>query len=62
MSEKSAAIQAAVNAVAAATRAANTYGRNSQKARIAYEAAMAEVRDARMCGATDAEIRAARPA
>lgn len=59
-SAKASAIQDVVTAVEAATDAINKHGRNSQKARNALQAAEAEVRDARLSGATDAEIRAAR--
>ena len=59
-SAKKSAIQDVVTAVEAATEAINAHGRNSQKAQNALKAARAEVRDARLSGATDAEIRAAR--
>jgi hypothetical protein len=59
---KQSATQDAVNAVAVATQAMNDYGKNSPEARGAYAAAVDATRTAREQGATDTDLRAARPA
>lgn len=60
--DKQTAIQGAVNAVATATQAVNDYGRDSTEARGALDAARTAVTTARRHGATDDDLRAARPA
>jgi hypothetical protein len=59
--DKPAAIQNAVNAVAAATQAVNDYGRDSTEAQGALQAARTAVTTARQHGATDNDLRTARP-
>ncbi|MGW3164813.1 hypothetical protein ACWC9Q_18455 [Streptomyces sp. NPDC001142] len=58
---KDAATQAAVNAVAVATTAINEYGRTSPEAESALQAARDATTAARDAGATDDDLRAARP-
>ncbi|MEV6102641.1 hypothetical protein [Nocardia sp. NPDC051981] len=55
------AVQAAVNAVAVATTAINEYGRTSPEAESALRAARTAVAAAHAAGATDDDLRAARP-
>lgn len=59
--DKNTNIQNAVNAVAVATQAINDYGHNSPQAQGALQAAHDTVTTARNHGATDDDIRAARP-
>lgn len=54
-------IQTAVTAVDFATTVINNYGRNSQEASDALDAARTAVTAARAAGATDDDLRAARP-
>lgn len=58
---KKAAVQNASNAVAVATQAINDYGQTSPEARSAMDAARGAVTQARAQGATDSDLRAARP-
>lgn len=58
---KKEAVQNASNAVAVATQAVNDYGQNSNQARSALDAARNAVTQARAQGATDSDLRAARP-
>ncbi|KOG21782.1 hypothetical protein [Streptomyces viridochromogenes] len=60
--DKHTAIQAAVNAAAVATQAINDYGRDSDEARGALDAARTAVTTARQHGATEDDLRTARPA
>ncbi|MFE7427807.1 hypothetical protein [Streptomyces sp. NPDC057545] len=60
MSKKD-AVQAAVNAVATATTVINSYGKNSREAASALQAARDAVTTARRLGATDNDLRNARP-
>lgn len=60
--DKQTAIQSAANAAAVATRAINDYGRNSVEAQGALHAARTAVTTARRHGATDDDLRTARPA
>lgn len=58
---KKEAVQDASNAVAVATQAINDYGQDSAEARSALDAARGAVVEARGQGATDSDLRAARP-
>jgi len=59
---KAAAIQDTVNAAAVVAQVRNDYGTDSSEARTAYEAALGRAATARELGATDDDLRAARPA
>ncbi|MCZ4513488.1 hypothetical protein O3Q52_36155 [Streptomyces sp. ActVer] len=59
---KQSAIQAAVNAVAVATQAANDYGQGSTEYAAAHTEAKEKVTAARRHGATDDDLRNTRPA
>jgi hypothetical protein len=56
------AVQAAVNAIAVYTQTINDYGRTSDEADAAHQAAKEKTRKARALGATDRDFRTTRPA
>jgi hypothetical protein len=60
--DKHTAVQEVVDAVTGATRAINTHGSDSAEALSALQTARAAVTTARQHGASDDELRAARPA
>ncbi|MGW6009689.1 hypothetical protein [Streptomyces sp. NPDC055210] len=62
MTNKQSAVQAAANATAVATQAINDFGADSTEATGALTAAKVAVATARSHGASDDDIRAARPA
>jgi hypothetical protein len=61
MSRRKNAVQAAVNAVNVATAVHNSYGGGSREAEDALTAARQAVHQARDAGATEDDLRAARP-